>query len=202
MAQQQCTWHRNKQDDTINVSVKDEYCAFCWYYWKVLTEGTAFRFLNACLVLHLPAILQHGRFVQLVTERPWVRCLINWKATVRFCDLNVFQSTFRCVSGAYGWLTFNRILTTFLMPCKTLTTYSNALCLELTKFASLLHYITLRFCTILHMSCSENIIWNINKIYYLYRLVCCTGLYTTEKCTGLYTTAKCSQLHCIQRLCV
>jgi hypothetical protein len=65
MAQQQCTWHRNVQDDTINECVKEEHCAFCWYYYKVLTDGTVVHFLNACLVLHLPAILRLGRFVQL-----------------------------------------------------------------------------------------------------------------------------------------
>lgn len=70
--------------------------------------------------------------------------------------LNLFQSRiFRDVSGAYGWLTFNRILMIFLIKRKILPTYSNAFRVEQGKVG--FRYITIH-CTVLHMACSENII--------------------------------------------
>ena len=46
------------------------------------------------------------------------------------------------------------------------------------------------------MSCSQNIILKHKQNILPYRLVCCTGLYTTAKCAGGYTTvtATCAQL--------
>ena len=69
MAHQQCTWQRNVRGDVMNACVKDGHCAFGWYDWTVLTEGTRLHFVNACLLLNLLAILLLGRFVQLSEMR-------------------------------------------------------------------------------------------------------------------------------------